>query len=387
MDLKKPAILSVSLLTVMTNSAIAPMLELISRSFPESGPTLISQVVTIPSLMIILFSIISGQLEKIISKKTILAIGLCTYLISSFFAANSNTITNLIIFRAVTGAGAGLFIPLSNSLITDFYTGKERAEMVGYSSFTSYSGAALAPLLTGWIARDRWQNAFYIYLIAILVLIFTILFVPKQSGLKKLPNSLNFKKINSSVLLMAFTGCIVYIIIYLIPTDVSFLIGKIEGSNPTYASVLHAIEISTAALAGVVYSHFSRKMENKAFPLGFILMSLGFIILFAATTFSFLIIGMVIVGLGIGTLRPLILYKTSQASPPESTTTSFALVNSGFSLGQFISPFFFFGVAGLFSLGHISGNYLIAAISSLAIGVLTAIITLSRSSGSHRPIK
>jgi len=77
MDLKKPAILSISLLNVMTNSALAPILVLISRSFPEAGPTLIRQVMTIPSIMIILFSIISGQLEKVLPKKAILAMN-CT---------------------------------------------------------------------------------------------------------------------------------------------------------------------------------------------------------------------------------------------------------------------------------------------------------------------
>jgi MFS family permease len=386
MDLKKPAILSVSLLNIMTNSAIAPMLELISRSFPESGPTLIRQIVTIPSLVIILFSIISGQLEKMISKKAILAIGLSIYLGSAFFSIYSSSIMELIIFRALTGAGAGLFIPLSNSLITDFYKGKERAEMVGYSTFASYSGAALAPLLASWIARDRWQNAFYIYLIAIIVFIVTMLYIPNQSRRKDFSKPSGSKNITASVLLMAFTGCIAYIIIYLIPIDVSFLISKLEGSNPTHASVLHAIEIIAAALAGVVFSHFSRKIANKAFPLGFGLMALGFFILFVGTTFLSLLIGMIIVGLGIGTLRPLILNITSQVSPPESTTTSFALVNSSFSLGQFISPFFFFNIASLFSFCLISNNYLIAALFSLIIGLLTLFIVFTRSTRPNLPV-
>jgi MFS family permease len=386
MDLKKPAILSISLLNVMTNSAMAPILVLISRSFPESGPTLIRQVMTIPSLMIILFSIISGQLEKIFPKKAILAIGLCVYLISAFFAARSSTITTLIIFRAITGAGAGLFIPLSNSLITDFYKGKERAEMVGYSTFAAFSGAAMAPLLTGWISRDRWQNAFYIYFIAIIVLAFTMLFVPRQSSMEKTQNSMKSRYINASVLVMAMTGCLIYIIFYLLPTDISFLVGKIEDADPTHASALHAIQIIIAALAGVIYSHFSRKIADKAFPLGFILLSLGFTILFVSSTFLLLTIGMIIVGLGIGTLRPLILFKTSQASPQESMTTSFALVNSGFFLGQFISPFFYFSVTRIFSFGNTYGSYLFATISFLAIGILSAIITISKTSRPHQSI-
>jgi hypothetical protein len=95
---------------------------------------------------------------------------------------------------------------------------------------------------------------------------------------------------------------------------------------------------------------------------------------------------MIIVGLGIGTLRPLILFKTSQASSQESMTTSFALVNSGFFLGQFISPFFYFSVTRIFSFGNTYSSYLFATISFLAIGILSAIITISKTSRSHQSI-
>jgi len=228
MDLKKPAILSISLLTVMTNAAIAPMLRLISASFPAASPTLIKQVVTIPSLMIIIFSIISGQLERFLTKKAILAIGLYGYLAGAFFSAMSTSIMGLVIFRAVMGAAAGLIVPLASSLISDFYTGKERAQMVGYSSFTSYFGAAFAPILASWIGNEKWQNTFYIYITALFVLLFTMVCIPNKQKLRAHSETGSHTKLNFMICLLAFTGCILYVIFYLIPTDISFLIAYFE---------------------------------------------------------------------------------------------------------------------------------------------------------------
>ena len=212
MDMKKTAILSVSLLTIMTNAAMAPMLGLISQSFPQAGPTLIKQVMTIPSLMIIIFSIISGLLVRFLTKKNVLAIGLIIYLAGTFLAAGTNSIGVLILYRALMGAGAGLIVPLASSLITDFYSGEERAKMMGYSSFTSYAGAALGPLLAGWIARERWQNAFYIYLTALFVFLVTMLFIPNKPVQKKEIKENQKLPLSTPVLLMGLLACFIYVI-------------------------------------------------------------------------------------------------------------------------------------------------------------------------------
>ena len=182
MDKKKPAILSISFLAVMTNAAVAPMLGLISRSFPEAGKTLIKQVLTVPSLMIIIFSIVSGQLVRWLSKKVVLGVGLAVYMCGAVLSYGAGAINQLILFRAMMGAGAGIVAPLASSFITEFYSGKERAEMVGYSTFASYISAAVAPLLIGWFVSSRWQDAFYIFSISIVIFVLTMAFIPATSG-------------------------------------------------------------------------------------------------------------------------------------------------------------------------------------------------------------
>ena len=160
MDLKKAAILSISLLIVIVNAAVSPLLGLISISFPEASTTLVKQVVSLPSLMMIFFSIISGQLVHIFSKKHVLALGLSIYTVGGIGAYWTSTIFGLLAFRALLGAGTGLILPLATSLITDFYSGEERAKMVGYSTSISYIGAAISPIITGWFVNTNWGMLF-----------------------------------------------------------------------------------------------------------------------------------------------------------------------------------------------------------------------------------
>jgi MFS family permease len=107
-------------------------------------------------------------------------------------------------------------------------------------------------------------------------------------------------------------------------------------------------------------------------------MAVGFFLIFVSSAFSMILVGMIIIGFGIGTLRPLIILRTSQVTAPESMTSAFALVNSGFSLGQFISPFFYFAIASIFTVQDPSQNYLIAASIMLAAGVLSVVGLSSR---------
>ena len=138
MKYKRAAILSLSFLTIMSTDTVAPLVGQISASFPDVNPTLIKLTITLPSLMMIFFGLIASLLVKVISKKAVLAIGLILYTIGGIAAGWAQTFMGHLILRAILGAGTGLIIPLVTSLIADFYKGKERVDMIGYSFSVSH---------------------------------------------------------------------------------------------------------------------------------------------------------------------------------------------------------------------------------------------------------
>jgi len=157
--LLKPTILSISLLTVMAGAAMSPALGSISRAFPDASPQLIKMVLSLPAVMIILFSIVSGQLTSFISKKMILITGLIIYLVGGLGAAFTGTVYQLLLFRALLGIGVGLLTPLSVAVIADFFEGHERAQMVGLAPAVSCLGGVIANFAGGFLAEISWRYA------------------------------------------------------------------------------------------------------------------------------------------------------------------------------------------------------------------------------------
>lgn len=159
----KPTIISIAMATVMAGAAISPALGLIAENFSDSNPTLVKLVLTAPSLIIIPFSFILSYLTKKISKRSIVLIGVGIYVITGVGAQFTNTIEMLLAFRFALGTGVGLVMPLSFTLISDYFSGKELTQMMGYNTAFSNFGGIVTMLLAGYLATFNWRVPFNVY--------------------------------------------------------------------------------------------------------------------------------------------------------------------------------------------------------------------------------
>src|SRR5688500_16106606 len=175
----KPTIISISMATVMAGAAISPALGLIAKAFPDASPTMIKLILTAPSIIIIPFSFLSCYLTSKMTKRTIILIGLIIYLIGGVGPQFVSSIEMLIGLRLFLGAGVGLVMPLSMSLINDYFKGKERTQMMGYNSAFSNFGGIITMLLAGWLATFGWRIPFNVYFLGLVIFILIFFFLPK----------------------------------------------------------------------------------------------------------------------------------------------------------------------------------------------------------------
>jgi hypothetical protein len=180
----KSSILSISLLTVMASAAISPALAKIHQAFVGTDPTMIKLVLTLPSLFIIPFSLLSGWLASRMKKKYVLLIGLIIYFLGGVGGGFARNIKELLIIRAFFGIGAGLIIPLSTSLIADFFEGEERTKMMGYSGSVSHFGGVIFLLLSGWLACMSWRYTFGVYALSFLIILMVLVWLPEPESKK-----------------------------------------------------------------------------------------------------------------------------------------------------------------------------------------------------------
>lgn len=112
-------ILSIATLVYGTG-ALAPALADIAKAFPGTSRETIQMVATVPALMIMVSTLVCGQLSQWMRKKTLVLIGMILYALGGILPAFFGGISFILIMRGVYGAGCGFLIPLSQSLIADF---------------------------------------------------------------------------------------------------------------------------------------------------------------------------------------------------------------------------------------------------------------------------
>jgi MFS family permease len=227
----KISILSISLLTVMASAAISPALAKIAQAFPGTDPTLIKLVLTLPSLLIIPFSLLAGWLATRMKRKHILVVGLIIYFIGGVGGGLAQNITQLLVIRGLFGIGVGLIIPLSISLIADFYEKEERAKMMGLSGSVSHFGGVIFLLLSGWLACISWRYAFAVYGLSALIML-TVLFWLPESENKRSAGAVK-AKLPAEVFLCAVLGALMMVAFYAAPTSLAMFI---ENERKMYTS-------------------------------------------------------------------------------------------------------------------------------------------------------
>src|SRR6185436_18075713 len=86
---------------------------------------LLTSTVTVP---------VWGRLSDLYGRRPLYLMAVVFFLVGSALSGASQTITQLIVFRAIQGFGAGGLIPLSMTITGDIYTLKERTRMQGLFS-------------------------------------------------------------------------------------------------------------------------------------------------------------------------------------------------------------------------------------------------------------
>ena len=115
---------------------------------------LLTSTVTVP---------VWGRLSDLYGRRPLYLGAVVFFLIGSALSGAAQSITHLIIFRAVQGLGAGGLIPLTMTITGDIYTLKERASMQGLFSGVWGLASILGPLAGGFITdRLSWRWVFYI---------------------------------------------------------------------------------------------------------------------------------------------------------------------------------------------------------------------------------
>lgn len=373
--MKKLAILTLSLLTLMAGAAFSPLLNSVSRDYPNIQVVLIKSLVTIPSLMVIVTSIIfTKYLKQRCETKTIIILGLTFYilggLIPSFFQVPFYL---LVISRIILGIGLGLIAPLSISIISEFYSGSERTKMIGLSSSMNNLGTVIAVLFAGFVGLNSWRNGLLVYLIAFIPLVLILIYFPNTTSYKE-SNIITSKKSQGKVRLkreliityiQIFFATMIY---FIIPTSLSFYLTSFLGEKASILTgVLMALISSVGVLSGLLYKRIYKMLGKYTQQLVF---SLFFISMLLITNFENLFIlsvALLFSGFSLGIALPLFNQKIFYYSNDSNDGKEISIGTSLIFMGQFVSPIFINFTIKICHLNILKGPFIIGCLLSLIL--------------------
>ena len=198
---------------------------------------------------------IVGKLSDQFGRKWFFIAGVILFLCGSALSGASQTMAQLIAFRALQGLGAGTGIALVFTVVGDIFSPAERARWQGVFSGVYGFSSVVGPTIGGWLTdhgpllgtlvtnETRWRWVFYINLpIGIIALIALLVY---------LPNNLSIRTNNftgwAAIRRIDFVGAILAS-----GATICLLLGLTWGSDQTYAWGSVQV-VGTLVASGVLY--------------------------------------------------------------------------------------------------------------------------------------
>jgi MFS family permease len=379
------AVTCANAVTMVDMVGIVPAFGAITMAFQNEDPTLVNMILTIPTLFMVIFSVIAGKLSAYISKKTLLMLGIVIFTIGGFLPYFSEDLMTILALRALCGVGAGFVLPTYSSLISDFFDGFERIKVLGLSNASGNIILIILSLIGGVIAAVNWHNIFFVYLVGIVLLLLAVFNIPKTAPDKKkavpvMPagqpaGGAGAPKVSKAVFILMVCCFLSLSFAFICSVLGSPFVMSIGLGDPSFLGICSAVMTIAQIVVGFVFSPYVKALKRFALTVGFIVYAAGYFLFATAQSQPQLIAAFTVIGVAIGMVIPYLITTATALGikVPTQQTFIIGLITGSMFLGQFCSVFFIALLTRVLGTPDTRSIFLAVGILLVVFAVVTAI--------------
>lgn len=366
-------------------SIIAPALPLFGRTFGV-GAALVGSLVSVYALGRLVLDVPAGYLVDRVGRRPVLLISAAVVVAAAMLAGTSGTFAQLIVWRFLQGMGAGLFTTAAMVAMADLGGPIHRGRALSVFSGAFLIGSSVGPGVGG-IVTAHWgpRAPFFAYAcLAALCLGWVYLQVPETAPARtrspehEAPDALvrPFPYLD-----FVLVGVVTFALFFtraggratILPLFAYNQLGATATQVGTLLSSLAIMNMIVLYPTGALTDRFGRKV---AIVPSIFLMALAFVLMSRASSFSGLLAGTVLLGIGSGVGGPAPAAYVADLGPPQRVGAAMGLYRAIGDLGFFVGPIVMGWAADTFGYP--------TALAGLAGLLMTAVLPFAVFAREHR---
>lgn len=317
-----------------------------------------------------------GLLADRLGRKRVLAGGLATFGLVGGAIAFAPAFEVVVLFRVLQGTAAAAIFITTVTIIGDRFEGGQRTAVFGANVAILSGGAALYPVVGGFLAGFDWTAPFLLYFLAVPVAGFALVTLEEPTtaagsqGMAYLRDALTVLGKPSTLSLFGATFLAEFLSFGVVFTALPFLLAPsltLVGIGLVLL-VAEFVSMAVAAASGRLTRWLS---VERLIGVGFACYAVGFLGIWLATRPLFVTTAAVFVGAGIGLLLPNIDASLMKQIPASYRARTMSFRTSTTFLGRAAGPVVFVGVAVTAGVG-----YPPLLLSASAIALVAAVLSV-----------
>ncbi len=353
--------------------ALSPIIASIGADFTGVDETLVQMVFTLPSLLFIIGSPLSGIAMSYINKKTIALFSLGCYLIGGLFPFFFNSsIWMLLVGSLIIGVGTGFLMPLINGFIVQYFDKNDRAPLMGMNAIFTALGALTFIFIGGQLSRFGWRYTYLAFSLVIVIIALVITCLPTGEPQKAEVSEKNGKtsafEMNPYIFGLFVIGFIYFVVQNAFNTNSSAYAINVLGKDAAMASLVTMINTIGGIIGGMSFSRIAYRAKSQIETITLAIIAVGFFITFFIPSTVAFFAGSFLIGYGFAIFNAAGSYLLSYNTRPETNAFTVSVYLALINFGAAISPIVVNACTGFIGEG-IQNKFLFVGIVITIIGV------------------